>query len=361
MVKNLKLLNFRNYAQLELNFDSRPTVLVGDNGAGKSNILEAVYLLSTTKSQRVGSETELIKQGEEFSKVQCEIATDPSDPRNDEAKQSLEVTMQILNNQFTKRVKVNGVPRRSVDFIGNLPAVIFYPSDINMVTGSPSLRRWHLDMGLAQIDPDYKKALSLYEQFLISRNRVLKRIREGLSRKDELDYWTEGLVKEADIISEKRQIFFDFVNNLVTELGEYKFKYVPSIVTLEKLNITNGREVAAVATLIGPHRDDYEVQIRNSKFEIRNLSKFGSRGEQRTATLAFKLALLEYMALILGKRPVLLLDDVFSELDASHRAHVVEVVSRQQTIIATVELENIPKAFLNSARILRVENGKIKI
>jgi len=374
MVKNLKLLNFRNYAQLELNFDSRPTVLVGDNAAGKSNILEAVYLLSTSKSQRVGSEAELIKQGEEFSKVQCEIATDPSDPRNDttrrafgtvviasEAKQSLEVTMQILNNQFTKRVKVNGVPRRSVDFIGNLPAVIFYPSDINMVTGSPSLRRWHLDMGLAQIDPDYKKALSLYEQFLISRNRVLKRIREGLSRKDELDYWTEGLVKEADIISEKRQIFFDFVNNLVTELGEYKFKYVPSIVTLEKLNITNGREVAAVATLIGPHRDDYEVQIRNSKFEIRNLSKFGSRGEQRTATLAFKLALLEYMALILGKRPVLLLDDVFSELDASHRAHVVEVVSRQQTIIATVELENIPKAFLNSARILRVENGKIKI
>ena len=374
MVKNLKLLNFRNYAQLELNFDSRPTVLVGDNGAGKSNILEAVYLLSTTKSQRVGSETELIKQGEEFSKVQCEIATDPSDPRNDttrrafgtvviasEAKQSLEVTMQILDNQFTKRVKVNRVPRRSVDFIGNLPAVIFYPSDINMVTGSPSLRRWHLDMGLAQIDPDYKKALSLYEQFLISRNRVLKRIREGLSRKDELDYWTEGLVKEADIISEKRQIFFDFVNNLVTELGEYKFKYVPSIVTLEKLNITNGREVAAAATLIGPHRDDYEVQIRNSKFEIRNLSKFGSRGEQRTATLAFKLALLEYMALILGKRPVLLLDDVFSELDASHRAHVVEVVSRQQTIIATVELENIPQEFLDSARILTIENGKIKI
>src|SRR3989344_8197619 len=99
-LKRINLTNFRNYTSLELDFDQRPTVLVGDNGAGKSNILEAVYLLSTTKSQRVGSETELIKQGEEFSKVQCEIATDPSDPRNDEAKQSLEVTMQILDNQF---------------------------------------------------------------------------------------------------------------------------------------------------------------------------------------------------------------------------------------------------------------------
>src|SRR3989344_5020209 len=343
MVKNLKLLNFRNYAQLELNFDNRPTVLVGDNAEGKSNILEALYLLSTTKSQRVASEIELIKQGESVSKVQGTV----SDERGIA---ELEIAMQMIDNQCGKKVKVNGIPRRSVDFIGNLPAVIFYPTDINMVIGSPSLRRWHLDVGLAQIDPDYKKSLSLYEQFLTSRNRVLKRIREGLSRKDELDYWTEGLVKEAYVISEKRQIFFDFINNLVTELGEYKFKYIPSIVTLEKLNVTNSREVAAAATLIGPHRDDYEV-----KFEIRNLSKFGSRGEQRTATLAFKLALLEYMALILGKRPVLLLDDVFSELDASHRAHVIEVVSRQQTIIATVELENIPQAFLDSARILQVE------
>src|SRR3989338_5587849 len=123
MVKNLKLLNFRNYAQLELNFDNRPTVLVGDNAAGKSNILEAVYLLSTTKSQRVGSETELIKQGEEFANVECTV----ENVQNDETR--LEVSMQFLDNQFTKRVKVNGIPRRSVDFIGNLPAVIFYPSD----------------------------------------------------------------------------------------------------------------------------------------------------------------------------------------------------------------------------------------
>lgn len=124
---------------------------------------------------------------------------------------------------------------------------------------------------------------------------------------------------------------------------------------MEKLAEKNGKEIAAAATLIGPHRDDYAIFL-----EDKNLAHYGSRGEQRTATLAFKLLQLEYMAKILGQRPILLLDDVFSELDADHRAHVVEIVSKQQTIIATVELENIPKDFLDSARILRVEDGKIK-
>lgn len=255
---------------------------------------------------------------------------------------------------FKKKVLVNRVSRRVVDFIGNLPAVIFYPSDINLITGSPSLRRWHLDLSLAQIDSNYKKALTAYEQFLTARNRVLKRIREGYGKKDELTYWTQGLLDQAKIITAKRKEFFEFLNSLEKPLGEFSFEYKPSEVTAERLLQTNGREVAVAATLIGPHRDDFTVIL-----EDRNLAHFGSRGEQRTGTLAFKLAQLEYMAKLLGKRPILLLDDVFSELDASHRAHVVEIVGKQQTIIATVELEHIPQEFLDSARILRVENGKI--
>jgi DNA replication and repair protein RecF len=343
MLRKLTLTNFRNHAHLDLNFDNTPTVFVGRNGAGKSNILEAVYLLSTTKSQRVDSEAEFIREGEEFCSVVGVLEED-----------QLEIVMQMLEGKLAKRVKINGINRRGVDFIGNLPAVIFYPSDINMVTGAPSLRRWHLDIGLAQIDPEYKRSLSLYEQFLTSRNRVLKRIREGLSQKDELDYWTEGLLKEGKVISDKRQAFFDFINNIKTPLGKFTFPYHPSLVSSEKLTETNSREVAAAATLIGPHRDDFSFFLQE-----RNMTHFGSRGEQRTATLAFKLALLEYMANTLGKRPILLLDDVFSELDGEHRAHVVEVVAMQQTIIATVELENIPQEFLDSARILTVEEGKI--
>lgn len=346
-LKNLNLTNFRNYSALTLDFDNRPTIFVGNNAAGKSNLLEAIYLLSTTKSLRVETEDELIKNQESFTKVEG-FLTEP------------ETELLVIINHptdevsFKKKVMVNGISRRVIDFIGNLPAVIFHPSDINMVTGSPSLRRWYLDLALAQLDSEYKRFLTLYEQFLTTRNRVLKRIREGGGKQNELTYWTEGLVENGKLILEKRREFFNFINSLNTPLGNFHFEYQPSDISAEKLVETNGREVAAAATLIGPHRDDFVVML-----EGRHLSHFGSRGEQRTATLAYKLAQLEYMALVLGKSPILLLDDVFSELDRDHRAHVVEVVGRQQTLIATVELENIPKSFLDSARILRVENGKI--
>ena len=346
-LKQLNLTNFRNYARLELNFDHKPTILVGNNAAGKSNLLEAIYLLSTTKSLRVETEDELIRDGEEFTRVEGLL----SEPETE--------LLVIINRpseqvSFRKKVMVNGISRRVLDFIGNLPAVIFYPSDINMVTGAPSLRRWHLDLALAQVDSDYKKNLTQYEQFLTSRNRVLKAVREGKGRMDELDYWTDGLVEKGKAVSVKREEFFEFINKLETPLGEFLFEYKQSQITVDKLAETNGREVAAAQTLIGPHRDDFVVSL-----DGRHLAHYGSRGEQRTATLTFKLAQLEYMAKILGKRPILLLDDVFSELDANHRAHVVEIVGKQQTIIATVELENIPKSFLDSARILKVEDGKI--
>jgi len=171
-----------------------------------------------------------------------------------------------------------------------------------------------------------------------------------------LDYWTNELIKYAKVVSDARIAFLESMNNFESPLGKFIFEYKQSLLNKERLAEYNGREVAAAVTLIGPHRDDFVLNLNN-----RNLAYFGSRGEQRTATLAFKLATLEYMALSLGKRPILLLDDVFSELDANHRAHVVEVVSRQQTIIATVELENLPKSFLNSSRILRVEEGVVRL
>lgn len=346
-LKNLNLTNFRNYSSLELKFDLRSTIFLGNNAAGKSNILEAVYLLSTSKSPRVESEEELIKNGEDFTRVEAFL----SEP---------ETELLVLINRpnqlkFRKKILVNGLSKRVVDFLGNLPAVIFYPSDINLVISSPSLRRWHLDLALAQIDYQYKRSLTLYEQFLTARNRVLKSIREGHGKLDELIFWTDELIKNGQIILSKREEFFNFVNQLKTPLGKFIFPYQKSEISKERLKQTNGREVAAAATLIGPHRDDFLILLSG-----KDMAHFGSRGEQRTATLAFKLAQLEYMAKVLNKRPILLLDDVFSELDAAHRGYVVEIVSKQQTLIATVELEGIPKDFLNSARILRVENGEVK-
>lgn len=347
-LKHLTLANFRNYQNLDIDFDTRPTILLGNNAAGKSNLLEAVYLLATTKSLRAEKEEELILANGEFTKVEGFVA-------NGGETELLVIISKVTEGvDFRKKVLVNGIPRRAVDFIGNIPAVIFYPSDINMITGSPSLRRWHLDLALAQVDPEYKKSLTSYEQFVTARNRVLKKIREGHGKSDELTYWTEELIKHGNIISEKRMVFFKFINVLEKPLGEFMFEYQQSLVSWERLKEINGREVAAAATLIGPHRDDFGFFL-----EGRNIAHFGSRGEQRTATLAFKLAQLEYMDKVLGKRPILLLDDVFSELDALHRAHVVGIVGKQQTIIATVELENIPRDFLEKSRILKVENGKI--
>lgn len=337
------MLNFRNYSDLNLELNEQPTILVGNNAAGKSNLLEAIYFLSTTKSGRVDEERELIKQGEEITRVQGTVDSE-----------QLEITLQNTQDQFSKKVKVNGVPRRTVDFIGNLPTVIFYPWDINMVTGPPSLRRWHLDMALAQVDSQYKKSLTLYEQVLTNRNRVLKRIKEGQGRIDELDFWTEELIKNGQVIQSAREAFLQAMNSFNSPLGKFVFEYKESLLTNERLHEYNGREIQASVSLIGPHRDDFVLKMYG-----RNLARFGSRGEQRLATLAFKLAQLEYMALTLGQRPILLLDDVFSELDSSHRAAVVEVVGRQQTILSAVELENLPKEFLKKARILKVTNGEI--
>ncbi len=346
---HLKLTNYRNYSNLDIELDGRPTILLGNNAAGKSNFLESIYLLSTTKSPRVEVESELIKKGGSFARVEG-VA------KEGEEETTLSVTIlgESEGQSAGKRVTVNGVPRRVVDFIGQLPAVLFSPSDIGMVTGSPSLRRWQIDLGLAQIDREYKRALTLYEQFLTARNRVLKRVKEREAQPDELDYWTEELIKHGQVISAKRQQFFEFMNSLKGGLGNFRFEYKQSQIDKERLEHYRHREIAAASTLIGPHRDDFHF------FEgDRNLAHFGSRGEQRIATLAFKLAQLEYMSQALGKRPILLLDDVFSELDATHRAYVVLMVHKQQTLMATVELENIPQSFLDQARILKVDQGRV--
>ena len=345
-LKNLQLINFRNYSALDLAFDSQPTILIGNNAAGKSNLLESIYVLSTTKSPRAEEEIELIKTEEVVARVGGKI-------EKDDGITDLVVTLSA-DQDFKKRVQVNGVNRRVVDYVGNFPVILFSPVDINMVTGSPSLRRWHLDLSLVQVDMAYKRSLTLYEQVLTSRNKVLKRIKDEEGKMDELDYWTNELVKDGTIVSSARKAFLEAMNNFKSPLGNFKFNYHQSLLTRDRLYEYSSREIAAGVTLIGPHRDDFTVEQ-----DGRNLSHFGSRGEQRTATLAFKLATLEYMALTLDQRPMLLLDDVFSELDSDHRKHVLEIVGRQQTIMATVELENIPKSFLDSARILRVEEGKI--
>lgn len=233
------------------------------------------------------------------------------------------------------------------------------PEDINLVSGPPSLRRWHIDLTLAQIDRVYKKALTGYTEAITSRNRILKRIKEGLSKMPELDFWNQQILENGRIVQEKRQILFGFLNQSLPrldrdlpKLGDFRFNYLKNEISADRLREYVAREVAASTSLIGPHRDDFVF-----KSDSRDLAHFGSRGEQRTAVLDLKLSELQFIKQIKGTTPILLLDDVFSELDMVHREHVIGIISGQQTIISAVETENIPTKFLNSVKVILVKAG----
>lgn len=345
-LKSLKLTSFRNFSKLDFNFE-KTTLLIGENAQGKSNFLESIYFLATTKSPRAEKDIQLIKDGEMGCFLEGEI-----EEENDSTK--LEIGMQIREEGFglEKRVKVNGVPRRSVDYIGNLVVVHFSPEDINLVTGPPALRRWHIDLCLAQIDKLYKNSLTKYHEAIVSRNRVLKRIKEGFSKTDELIFWSKQILDFGIVVSEKRRLFFQSLNDLKNE-SQFKFDYLENVLTAERLQEYLGREIAAATTLIGPHRDDF-VFLNKGK----NMAHFGSRGEQRTAVLDLKIAELEFIKQFKNTSPILLLDDVFSELDTAHREYVISAVEGQQTIISAVENETIPNSFLKKVQKINVEKGR---
>lgn len=351
VLQKLQIINFRSFANLSLELPNS-LLIFGENSLGKSTILESIYFLATTKSPRAFKDSQLIKLGEFFVSVTGEV--------NGDEKVGLEIIMQKKNdpepglsfNGLEKRVRVNGVAKRVTDYIGNLVAVLFSPEDINLVTGSPALRRWHLDLTLAQIDREYKMALTTYSEALSSRNRILKRLKEGKGGVNELEFWNDQMVVNGDVISRKRAELFQFLNQqgYLDVFGKLEFAYQPSLISQSKLSEYYTKELAAQASLIGPHREDFTF-ILNGK----NLSYFGSRGQQRTAVLNLKLSELKFIQQLKKTPPVLLLDDVFSELDKDHRDYVISVIGGQQTIISAVEKDNIPSNFLDSIQVLAID------
>ncbi|OGE71228.1 hypothetical protein A2617_03560 [Candidatus Daviesbacteria bacterium RIFOXYD1_FULL_41_10] len=357
-LKRLSLINFRNFSKVDLDF-SKCTLLVGDNAQGKSNLLESIYFLATTKSPRADCDIQLIKEDEGVCRVEGSISEDTEQlTMNDERLTRLEIGMQKKEGDglgIEKRVKVNGIPRRSSDYIGNLVAIHFSPEDINLVTGPPALRRWHLDLTLAQVDKPYKNALNRYHSALTSRNRILKKIKEGLAKVDELDFWSREMVASGALIGEKRQQFFSYINAQPSlDFGQFRYLYHQNIISDDRMREYLAREVAAGVCLIGPHRDDFIF-----KMDGKDLAYFGSRGEQRTAVLELKLAELKYLCQGKDCSPLLLLDDVFSELDEVHREYVISTINGSQVILSAVEISQVPKSFLENAQIIQVKKGKI--
>ncbi|KKQ65643.1 MAG: replication and repair protein RecF protein [Candidatus Daviesbacteria bacterium GW2011_GWA2_38_24] len=350
-LKKLKLTNYRNYFDLDFEFVSPITMLIGNNAQGKSNFLESIYFLSTTKSLKAEKDEELVKEGENFVRAEGIVEENETEETN------LEIGMQFVDGSMSKRVKINGLSKRVLDYIGNMPAVLFAPEDINLVTDSPSLRRWHVDMTLAQIDREYKVALTNYGEVVTRRNKVLKGIQEGIAKIDELTFWTDRLLEFGQTVTQKRKEFFEFINQTKEKFGNYRYEYQESLFNRERLQEYQSREIASATTLIGPHRDDFLFLL-----DSRDLSKYGSRGEIRTAVLDLKISEVDFIEQKKGKRPILLLDDVFSELDLTHREHVLDLCFKQQTIITAVELDDHLQVFFEeNGQILEVKQGIVNL
>jgi DNA replication and repair protein RecF len=358
-ISSLSLSNLRNFSSKKFVFDPKLTVFVGPNGSGKSNMLEAVGLLAAVRAKKVDTDYDLVKFGKSEAKVEGAVEADetPLRPRQGrgsegQERKTLTINLQVIDELYVKKAYfIDSIKKRLIDFTNYFSVIIFEPSDLDLVGGSPSSRRHHLDILLSQLDRDYWRAISAYNKVIVRRNKVLQRIREGQAKKSELDFWDERLLEHSSEISKKRREFFEFINfvNLSTGSGQdgYKWELVESVLTGEKLIRNRDRDIAAGITLSGPQRDDFKFLFRK-----KNLEYFGSRGEQRMAVLALKLAELEYVVVKRGFRPVLALDDIFSELDWEHREAVLGVIEKQQTIITAAEVESLPKEIFKRAKVI---------
>jgi DNA replication and repair protein RecF len=381
---HLSLTNFRNYVRLEIDLDPEANVVVGENAQGKSNLLEAIYCLATTKSFRAGSDRELINWHASeselaFARLGARVVRAPTPVKLDV------VISEAARGPATtaaKRFKVNGLPKRAFDVIGLVTVVHFAPQDVDLVAGPPSGRRRYLDITLAQVDSRYVRSLARYGKVLLQRNHLLRRIRDRQARADQLAFWNDELanagayvvVRRHDTVARLASLAHEIHRDLAAgrELVQIGYRSTlpapPSEGDVDArlsavgaafrraLEAGQEREVLAGASLVGPHRDDLTFEI-----EGREVGAFGSRGQQRTVALALKVAEGAFIKETTGEWPILLLDDVMSELDEVRRAQVLGAVAPEQQVIMTAtELGAVDPGFLARAKVFEVEAGAIR-
>lgn len=379
-LSHLSLHNFRNYVRLDLDLPPGVTLLLGDNAQGKTNFLEAIYYLATSRSPQAGTDREIVNwlAAEEEPLPYCRLVGRVA---RQEGETTIEITLtQQENNQsrYRKQIRLNGVAKRAMDLLGRLNVVLFLPQDIDLVSGSPGGRRRYLDVTLCQVDGAYCRSLSRYNQILTQRNALLRDLRERAGDPGQLAFWDEQLVERGGyLIACRRQALEDLderaqaIHRQLTDGEErLRLEYVPSLEVAgrqtaeevsksfaDQLRATRQREIAAGMTLIGPHRDDARFVINGMDAGV-----YGSRGQQRTTALALKLAEVGFMEGRTGEHPVLLLDDVLSELDGHRRSYLMRVLEEgaQQSIITTTDLHALSRPFLQRCRLWRVEMGQLK-
>ena len=333
MLTNLRLSEFRNYKEAVFEFSPGVNVVVGENAKGKTNLLEAIYLLGVGDSFRAKRTEEMVTFGQELGKVAGDLQLAKDD------QMTLEVMINggmVMGKMVNKRkYLVDGVSKRRRDILGLLPLVLFRPEDVELVSGSPSPRRKFLDSLLIQVDKVYENSLSTYEQALRRRNKILDAVRDGSASRYALTFWDGLLIRHGQIVSDKRRDLIEYINALFKKSDLFKniqMAYDMSAVSESRLSQYKEAEVAVGYTLVGPHKDDFLIKDKS-----RDLATYGSRGEQRMAVLALKMGEIYFMEEKSHKKVLLLLDDIFSELDETHKGEVLRVMSGRQVVVTTAD------------------------
>jgi len=344
VIETITLNNFRNYENLNLSMDAGVNVLLGDNATGKTNLIEALALVSTGESFRAKRIEEMVRFGQEWGRVGLKI-------RNEDQDEELELAVmvsagEVMGKKIRKRIYfINNVSKAKVGFVGLMPSVVFRPEDLELMDGSPGVRRGFLDRTLCQVDSEYRRSLSTYEQALMRRNKLLDAIRDGIANKYSLTFWNGLLVKHGQEMERKRDELVEQINTLWMRsdlFNRLKMVYDKSLISETRLAQYKDEELAAGYTLVGPHKDDFRIQrSANSDQQERDLAVYGSRGEQRMAVLALKLGEIYFAEDKGEEKPLLLLDDIFSELDRVHRKEVMRVMSGRQVIVTTAMKEDL--------------------
>lgn len=400
-IVHLSLTNFRNYSHLELDLPTGVVLIQGDNAQGKTNLLEAIYYLSTMRSPRTSSDRELVHwlameddlpfarlvaQIQKAGEVdQIELSLAHSGPQRPNANGPV----------LRKHIRVNGANKRVSETVGLLNAVLFMPQDLELVTGSPHVRRRYLDDTICRMDPQYCRALQAYARVLTQRNYLLRSLR-GQADESQLLFWDQRLVEHGAYLTLRRHEAVQHLDALVQDIHprltegreRLRLQYCASVsmehrpgsayqiplpadqqATTEdsslqvisasfraQLQEARARELDQGVCTVGPHRDDMRFVVNGV-----DMHAFGSRGQQRTITLSMKLAEVAWLKAAKKDEPVLLLDDVASELDASHRGCLLQAIAdAQQVLITTTELAHLDKGFLERATLWRVVAGRIE-
>jgi DNA replication and repair protein RecF len=405
-LRHLSLTNFRTYARLELDLPAQAILLHGDNAQGKTSLLEAIYVLATGRSSHTASDRQMIHwlASEESRTPYARIVADVVRKDRAGVDRSLHIELVLMLEpantedgwRFRKQIKVNGSIIKGAELIGQVAVVMFLPDDVEIVSGGPGNRRRYLDNALSQVDAAYVEALDLYNDVLVRRNALLKQLAETGGDPDQLIYWDEQLARSGALITLRRQAAIAELETLAdqrhrvltSERHNLHLRYQPAFsldqpqtpvyqhslkldrptqspeatlaqakaAFLKQLEAKRREELSRGTTLVGPHRDE----LRFIADEI-DLGTFGSRGQQRTAVLALKLAEVHWMRSKIDDWPILLLDEVMAELDMNRRGFLLNQINgAHQSILTSTDQEMFTMEFRSHAKLLKVVKGRIE-